>query len=55
MQGRGIPLSTVERALRVGEIIASRDGTTMFYDAVNNVIQDVDGTIVTVSFGHLHA
>lgn len=53
MQGRGIPLSAVERALRVGEIIPSRDGTTMFYDAANNVrvIQAASGRIITVGFG----
>jgi hypothetical protein len=53
LQGRGISLSAVERALRIGEIIPSRDGTTMFYDAINNVrvIQAAGGRIVTVGFG----
>jgi hypothetical protein len=53
MQSRGIPLSAVERALRVGEIIPSRDGTTMFYDAANNVrvIESASGRIITVGLG----
>lgn len=53
MQGRGIPLSAAEKVLRVGEIIPSRDGTTMFYDAANNVRanQAASGRIITVGFG----
>jgi hypothetical protein len=57
MQSDGIPLSAVQRALHVGSIETGRLGRTIFYDAANNisVIQDPDGTIVTVSYGHLHA
>jgi hypothetical protein len=55
MQSDGIPLSEVNRALRVGAITAGRSGETIFYDAVNNVtvIQAPSGRIVTVSFGQL--
>ncbi|WP_219066579.1 hypothetical protein, partial [Candidatus Mycobacterium methanotrophicum] len=57
MQSEGIPLSAVNRALHVGAIEPGKFGRTIFFDATNNisVIQDLDGTIVTVSFGHLHA
>ncbi len=56
MQSDGIPLSAVNRALRVGAIEPGKYGRTIFYDAVNNisVVQDPSGEIVTVSYGHLH-
>lgn len=54
MQARGIPLSAVERALRIGAIESGKDGETIFYDAINNisVAQSDTGLIITVGYGH---
>jgi hypothetical protein len=35
MQGDGIPLSAVNRALRIGAIEPGKFGRTIFYDAIN--------------------
>lgn len=54
MQSEGIPLSVVQHALRNGLSEPGKLGRTILYDPANNVsvIQDVDGTIVTVTYGH---
>jgi hypothetical protein len=54
MQSEGIPLSVVQNALRNGLSEPGKLGRTILYDPANNVsvIQDIDGTIVTVTYGH---
>jgi len=54
MQSDGIPLSVVQNALRNGIAEPGKLGRTILYDPANNisVIRDVDGSIVTVTYGH---
>lgn len=53
MQGRGLVPSVVEDAIAHGQRVPSRGGTSIFYDADNNisVILSSDGRVVTVGYG----
>ncbi|MDI3438489.1 DUF4258 domain-containing protein [Erwinia sp. V90_4] len=51
MQGRGIPPSAVENAIKTGTIYPTKPGTTGYYDPENNVrviTNTKSGNVVTV-------
>jgi hypothetical protein len=50
MQGRGVPPSAVEEAIKNGKPEASRGGTTVYTDTKNGVqvVVNADGKVVTV-------
>jgi RHS repeat-associated protein len=53
MQDRGIVPSVVQNTIDNGVATPSRGGTTVYYDAMNNVsvVTNAQGTVVTVSYG----
>lgn len=53
MQDRGITPSVVQNTINVGVPTASRGGTTVYYDSVNNVsvVVNAAGKVVTVKYG----
>jgi len=53
MQDRGILPSAIDNTLRYGVPSASRGGTTIFYEPINNitVVTNSNGLVVTVRYG----
>ncbi|MDR1366841.1 MAG: DUF4258 domain-containing protein [Puniceicoccales bacterium] len=56
MRNRGIPFSVVKDTIQSGVKSASRDGTSIFYNAAEKVqviIDNATGNVITVKFGKL--
>ncbi|MDU6412120.1 MAG: DUF4258 domain-containing protein [Yersiniaceae bacterium] len=51
MQGRGVPPTAVENAIRTGDVYPTKTGTTGYYDSMNNlrvIVNSNTGNIVTI-------